>query len=171
MLVPPPPPVPAPSTARLPQPLSPTKRTSAPMCNPSLNQLIFMISPMYRHNPKPLGRPRRPSSNHGIAIAADLGKGFTSNGRNNTVTIFDLKTLKPNPLGYITCAVKACKSSSASFPLHVRDAELVQEELELNRDFIVNILPRIEWPALVVTAREVPLPSPPLPCHPPQQKN
>jgi DNA-binding beta-propeller fold protein YncE len=31
---------------------------------------------------------------HGIAVAADLGRGFTSNGRDNTVTIFDLKTLK-----------------------------------------------------------------------------
>lgn len=32
---------------------------------------------------------------HGIAIAAELGRGFTSNGRTNDVTIFDLKTLKP----------------------------------------------------------------------------
>lgn len=32
---------------------------------------------------------------HGIAVAADLGRGFTSNGRANTVTAFDLKTLKP----------------------------------------------------------------------------
>src|SRR5437016_2424460 len=32
---------------------------------------------------------------HGIAIASDLGRGFTSNGRSNEVTIFDLKTLKP----------------------------------------------------------------------------
>jgi DNA-binding beta-propeller fold protein YncE len=31
---------------------------------------------------------------HGIAIARDLGRGFTSNGRANTATIFDLKTLK-----------------------------------------------------------------------------
>ncbi len=31
---------------------------------------------------------------HGIAIAADLGKGFTSNGRANTATMFDLKSLK-----------------------------------------------------------------------------
>jgi DNA-binding beta-propeller fold protein YncE len=31
---------------------------------------------------------------HGIAIAADLGRGFTSNGRANTVTIFDLRSLK-----------------------------------------------------------------------------
>src|SRR5207253_11475856 len=31
---------------------------------------------------------------HGIAIVNDLDKGFTSNGRDSTVTIFDLKTLK-----------------------------------------------------------------------------
>ncbi len=31
---------------------------------------------------------------HGIALAPDLGRGFTSNGKANTVTIFDLKTLK-----------------------------------------------------------------------------
>jgi DNA-binding beta-propeller fold protein YncE len=31
---------------------------------------------------------------HGIALAEDLGKGFTSNGGENTVTVFDLKTLK-----------------------------------------------------------------------------
>ena len=31
---------------------------------------------------------------HGIAIAPDLGRGFTSNGRENSVTIFDSKTLK-----------------------------------------------------------------------------
>jgi YVTN family beta-propeller protein len=31
---------------------------------------------------------------HGIAVAGDLGRGFTSNGKANTVTIFDLKTLK-----------------------------------------------------------------------------
>ena len=32
---------------------------------------------------------------HGIAVANDLGKGFTSNGKGNDVTIFDLKTSKP----------------------------------------------------------------------------
>jgi len=31
---------------------------------------------------------------HGIALVPDLGKGFTSNGRENTVSIFDLKTFK-----------------------------------------------------------------------------
>jgi YVTN family beta-propeller protein len=31
---------------------------------------------------------------HGVAVAPKLGRGFTSNGRENTVTVFDLKTLK-----------------------------------------------------------------------------
>ncbi|HEU5398453.1 MAG TPA: YncE family protein, partial [Gammaproteobacteria bacterium] len=31
---------------------------------------------------------------HGIALAHDLGKGFTSNGRESTVTVFSLKTLE-----------------------------------------------------------------------------
>jgi DNA-binding beta-propeller fold protein YncE len=37
---------------------------------------------------------------HGIALAPKLGRGFTSNGRDNSVTIFDLKTLKE--LGRVT---------------------------------------------------------------------
>ncbi len=32
---------------------------------------------------------------HGIALAPELGRGFTSNGREGTVTIFDIKTLAP----------------------------------------------------------------------------
>src|ERR1700676_3420582 len=32
---------------------------------------------------------------HGIALARDLGKGYTSNGDAGSVTIFDIKTLKP----------------------------------------------------------------------------
>ena len=31
---------------------------------------------------------------HGVALATDLGKGYTSNGRDNSVSVFDLKTLK-----------------------------------------------------------------------------
>ncbi len=31
---------------------------------------------------------------HGIAVAPKAGRGFTSNGRDNTVTVFDTKTLK-----------------------------------------------------------------------------
>jgi len=31
---------------------------------------------------------------HGVAIASEIGRGFTSNGRTSSVTIFDIKTLK-----------------------------------------------------------------------------
>ncbi len=31
---------------------------------------------------------------HGVAVARDLGRGFTSNGRGNNVTVFDLKSFK-----------------------------------------------------------------------------
>lgn len=33
---------------------------------------------------------------HGIAVAPELGKGYTSNGRDGTVTVFDLETLRPS---------------------------------------------------------------------------
>lgn len=32
---------------------------------------------------------------HGVALVSSLGRGFTSNGRDSSVTIFDLATLKP----------------------------------------------------------------------------
>ncbi|MEK6301980.1 MAG: YncE family protein [Acidobacteriota bacterium] len=44
---------------------------------------------------KPVGEIADTPGVHGIAIADDLGRGFTSNGRDGSVTIFDLKTLKP----------------------------------------------------------------------------
>ena len=32
---------------------------------------------------------------HGVALAPELGKGFTSNGRDSSVTVFNLSTLAP----------------------------------------------------------------------------
>ena len=51
---------------------------------------------------------------HGIAIAADLGRGFVSNGRENTVSIVDLKTLQ------ITGSVKTGENPDAILyePVH-----------------------------------------------------
>jgi DNA-binding beta-propeller fold protein YncE len=44
---------------------------------------------------KPLGDIPDTTGVHGIALAPELGRGFTSNGREGTVTILDLSTLKP----------------------------------------------------------------------------
>ena len=43
---------------------------------------------------KQIGKIADTNGIHGIAIAPSLNKGFTSNGRDNSVTVFDLKTLE-----------------------------------------------------------------------------
>ena len=58
-------------------------------------------------------------------------------------------------VNFLTCAIKTCKSSPLSFPLHFKDAELEQSDIEFEPSFLRNILPRIEWEALKVTANEV----------------
>lgn len=63
--------------------------------------------------------------------------------------------MKVLTLNFLTCAVKACKSSSSSHPLHPKDAELVQDDIELNPDMLINVLPRLDWAALRMTTSEV----------------
>ena len=43
---------------------------------------------------KQIGKIPDTNGIHGIAVAPSLNKGFTSNGRDNSVTVFDLKTLE-----------------------------------------------------------------------------
>lgn len=56
---------------------------------------------------------------------------------------------------FVTCAVKACKASPLSFPLHFQDAELEQTDVAYNPVFLRNVLPRLDWEALRTTAAEV----------------
>lgn len=56
---------------------------------------------------------------------------------------------------FLTCAVKTCKTSPASFPLHFRDATLERTEIEYNPLFLRNVLPRVNWEALTTTASEL----------------
>jgi hypothetical protein len=58
-------------------------------------------------------------------------------------------------INFITCPVKICKTSPASFPLHFRDAELECLEIKYQPTFIRNVLPRIDWDGLHTTASEV----------------
>ncbi|KAL8943653.1 MAG: hypothetical protein Q9216_000941 [Gyalolechia sp. 2 TL-2023] len=58
-------------------------------------------------------------------------------------------------VNFLTCAVRACKTSALSFPLHFQDAELEQREVEYNPTFLQNILPRLEWDAISTTAAEL----------------
>nr|XP_036582993.1 uncharacterized protein CTRU02_07073 [Colletotrichum truncatum]KAF6791889.1 hypothetical protein CTRU02_07073 [Colletotrichum truncatum] len=68
-------------------------------------------------------------------------------------------------LNFLTCAVKACKTSTASFPLHPKDAELAQDDIEVNPQLLLNVLPRLDWAALRTNATELGFPE--LPAEPP----
>ncbi|CAD0091970.1 unnamed protein product [Aureobasidium vineae] len=72
-------------------------------------------------------------------------------------------------LNFLTCARKACKQEPAAFPLHPRDAELERVEMELNPEFLVNVLPRLEWKAIRSLGEEVNSPFPPYPINPQRQ--
>ncbi|KAK6516333.1 hypothetical protein TWF506_006242 [Arthrobotrys conoides] len=56
---------------------------------------------------------------------------------------------------FISCAVKACKSSSLSFPLHFKDVELASTSVPYNPLLLSNLLPRLDWPALVTSSKEL----------------
>ena len=58
-------------------------------------------------------------------------------------------------LNFLTCARKSCKQAAAAFPLHPREAELESVEIEMNTDFLVNVLPRLDWPAIRSLSSEV----------------
>ncbi|KAJ2904827.1 tRNA methyltransferase 112 [Zalerion maritima] len=58
-------------------------------------------------------------------------------------------------LNFLTCAVKACKSSAASYPLHPQEVELAKDEMEYNPQAMLNFLLRLDWAALRMTATEL----------------
>ncbi|KAF2749481.1 Trm112p-domain-containing protein [Sporormia fimetaria CBS 119925] len=62
-------------------------------------------------------------------------------------------------LNFLTCAIKTCKSTPASFPLHPRDAELEIAETDLNLAFLKSILARLLWPELRTICSEFGLPT------------
>ncbi|KAM3076070.1 type I protein arginine N-methyltransferase Rmt1 [Clarireedia jacksonii] len=67
--------------------------------------------------------------------------------------------MKVLTLNFLTCAVKACKSTSASFPLHPKECSLVSNDIPINPTLILNILPRIDWNALMTISSELGFPS------------
>ena len=53
----------------------------------------------------------------------------------------------------LACHAKGCTSNN--FPLRLKDVSVEIREAEFNVDFVRNFVPRIEWRALVDTAKEV----------------
>jgi len=62
-------------------------------------------------------------------------------------------------LNFLTCARKTCKSTAAAFPLHPKEAELEQIEIDLNPLVITNMLPRLDWEAMKTLTQELGLPN------------
>lgn len=56
---------------------------------------------------------------------------------------------------FLTCAVKTCRSSPNSYPLHFRDASLESNPQPFNPLFVRNMLSRLDWDALKTTAGEL----------------
>lgn len=63
-----------------------------------------------------------------------------------------MKVLTTN---FVQCAVRDCAKAGKAYPLHFSNCELAQQEAEFNPEFIINILPKIEWSVLVQTANEL----------------
>lgn len=56
--------------------------------------------------------------------------------------------MKVLTLNFLTCAIKTCKSSPASFPLHTKDCTLEKTEIAFQPAFMRNILPRLDMGAM-----------------------
>lgn len=55
----------------------------------------------------------------------------------------------------LACHAKGCGSSSNNFPLQLRNVQLELIEAEYNEVFLKGFLPKLAWPAFVMTARQV----------------
>ncbi|AMD20590.1 HDL154Cp [Eremothecium sinecaudum] len=77
---------------------------------------------------------------------------------------------------FLKCAVPACDSSNDNFPLHYigEKCQLQQDEsLEFNAQFLLRILDRVDWNAVVAVAHDLgnsslPAAKPELPREPEQ---
>jgi len=84
---------------------------------------------------KPVGEISDTPGVHGIALAPEFGKGFVSNGRENTVSVFDLKTLSTTrkiKVGAGHDAILYDPATNRVFPFnaHSQDATAIDADKE-----------------------------------------
>lgn len=60
---------------------------------------------------------------------------------------------------FVQCAVKACSKTGEEFPLKYSvesvSEDLVHQEADFDADFILNLMPKLQWHALVAVARDL----------------
>lgn len=79
----------------------------------------------------------------------------TSKKANSNNTIVKMKFLTTN---FLKCSVKSCDISNDNFPLKYDQSKckLAQDEsIDFNPDFLLNILDRVEWDAIVSVAADL----------------
>ncbi|KAJ1992662.1 hypothetical protein H4R33_000935 [Dimargaris cristalligena] len=55
----------------------------------------------------------------------------------------------------LQCHVKSCNDPALNFPLQFQEVELEQIEAEENEALLLNLVGKIDWPALVQTTSEL----------------
>ncbi|CAN6596299.1 multifunctional methyltransferase subunit Trm112p [Trichomonascus vanleenenianus] len=63
--------------------------------------------------------------------------------------------MKVMTTNFVQCVVKDCAKTGNAFPLQYSDVTLVRQEAEFEPEFIANVLPKLDWDALVQTAKEL----------------
>jgi len=66
--------------------------------------------------------------------------------------IFSMKLLTTN---FVQCAVKSCARSTDAFPLKYEECELVRQDLEFDPQFVLNVMGKLDWPALLSVAADL----------------
>lgn len=56
---------------------------------------------------------------------------------------------------FVKCAVNSCAVSMDAFPLLYQECTLVRDEAEFNPVFIVHMLERLDWDAVVAVAHDL----------------
>lgn len=87
-----------------------------------------------------------------------------------------LRRMKFLTTNFLKCPVKACDTSNDNFPLQFDSGkcQLVQDEsIEFNPEFLLNIIDRVDWDALLKVAGELgnvnlPPQKPTFPCSVPE---
>ncbi|KAJ2443207.1 hypothetical protein GGF42_006715 [Coemansia sp. RSA 2424] len=55
----------------------------------------------------------------------------------------------------LKCHVKNCTDPDKQYPLRFKDVQIEQIEYEPNEEFLVRMLPRVDWDALVKTTSDL----------------
>ncbi|KAH3680175.1 hypothetical protein WICPIJ_008356 [Wickerhamomyces pijperi] len=56
---------------------------------------------------------------------------------------------------FVKCSIKTCDATTESFPLKYTNCELIQSSQDFNPDFILSMLDRLDWSALVKVAQDL----------------